>query len=80
MSYNKSIVIGLVIVGVIIGGGILLSQPSQKNGASSPASYQGQLSAETADFDFGTISMAAGKVSTAFTLKNTSQTLSVLMK
>lgn len=66
---NKNIVLGILGAVVIIGGGIwVLSSVLSDNG--SAASSSGFLTVEENYFDFGEISMAAGKVSHFFEVKN----------
>jgi len=68
---NK-IFIGIVTI-IAVGGVIWIARPTSQSGntASLAPSSNGTLSAEELNFDFGTISMAAGDVSHAFTIKNT---------
>ena len=68
---NK-IFIGIVTI-IAVGGVIWIARPTSQseNTASLAPSSNRTLSAQELSFDFGTISMAAGNVSHAFTIKNT---------
>lgn len=69
---NKTI-IGIVAGILVLGGIIWIARPDGQNTASSAASSNGTLTVEEAsNYDFGTISMAAGKVKHQFKIKNTS--------
>mgnify|MGYP001591923414 CR=1 FL=1 len=69
---NKTI-IGIVIGIVILGGLVWIARPDGPNTASVVASSNGSLAVEEANnYDFGSISMAAGKVKHTFKIKNTS--------
>lgn len=63
-----------IIVGVLVlGGFIWIARPDGQSAVSSVASSNGALTVEGADnYDFGAISMAAGKVKHQFKIKNTS--------
>ena len=69
---NKTIIgitIGIVILGVLI----WIARPDDQNTISATASSNGSLTVEEAsNYDFGSISMAAGKVKYQFKIKNTS--------
>lgn len=67
----KAIILTIVITLLIIAGLAWVSSVSQKNETSSAAQTNGILTAQEQIFDFGTISMAAGKVSHIFKIKNT---------
>lgn len=70
---SKNIIISLIIiiVGLFALIFFLKPQPADNNGASiGNSASDGQLSAEETFFDFGTISMAAGKVSHMFKIRN----------
>ncbi len=70
---NKTI-IG-IIVGVIVFGGLVWSarpDPSQGNGKISANSNSALTVQEASNYDFGTISMVAGKVKHQFKIKNIS--------
>lgn len=69
---NKTTVIGIAIAIVVLGGIVWIARPnSQTNSTASLSSNtNGMLAAEEMSFDFGTISMAAGKVKHAFKIKN----------
>jgi len=84
-SMNKIVIIGAVLVLAGFVAIIIAAKPKQGGGnataaaASSPASYSagasntaGALRARERDFDFGSISMAAGKVSHRFWFRNAS--------
>ncbi|MBI4087923.1 DUF1573 domain-containing protein [Candidatus Kaiserbacteria bacterium] len=69
---NKTL-IGIVVGILVLGGIIWIAKPDGRNTASSAASSNGMLTIEEAgSYDFGTISMAAGKVKHQFKIKNTS--------
>lgn len=69
---NKTI-IGIVIGILILGGLVWIARPDGQNTASVAASSNGSLTVEEAsNYDFGSISMAAGKVKHQFKIKNTS--------
>ncbi|MBI4085898.1 MAG: DUF1573 domain-containing protein [Candidatus Liptonbacteria bacterium] len=78
---NK-IIIGIGIAVVVLGGLVWMAQPdSQGNSITPPASGSGTLVAEEANnYDFGTISMAAGKVKHTFKIKNTGSEPSTIKK
>lgn len=65
-----SIYVGVIIGILILGSIIWIFRPGPES--VSPPASSGQLTAEENDFDFGTISMAAGKVSHSFRVKNMS--------
>lgn len=70
----KKIIITAIVVIVAIGALILIAKTysgSNKTGGS-VSKFNGVLTAEESSFDFGTISMAKGKVSHMFKIKNTS--------
>lgn len=69
---NKTII--SIIVGVIVLGGLVwIARPGVKNTSVAQSSSNGMLSVEEANnYDFGTISMAAGNVTHQFKIKNTS--------
>lgn len=75
----KKTIIGIVIGIIVLGGLIWLARPTTQSGqpaslVSPPAGgASGVLSTEKSSFDFGTISMAAGKISHSFKIKNTGQ-------
>ncbi len=71
---NKNIIVGLVASIAILGGIVFLSNNSKNAGAEQklanvPAS-NGSLTIDETSFDFGTISMAKGKVTHNFKIKN----------
>lgn len=72
---SKTTVIGIIIVIIILGGIILIARPSpQTNNTASLTSTSisnGVLVADETNFNFGSISMADGKVKHAFKIKNT---------
>ncbi|MBI2640334.1 MAG: DUF1573 domain-containing protein [Candidatus Sungbacteria bacterium] len=68
---DKNIIIGILAIIVIIGGLVWFGRPSSNNQAAGLAlNSNGVLRAEETDFDFGSISMAAGNVRHAFRIKN----------
>lgn len=70
---NKNI-IGISIAIIVLGGIIWFARPNARSDTPSPsASSNGTLTVEEANnYDFGTISMAAGKVKHSFKIKNAS--------
>lgn len=71
MNKTNKIIIGIAIAAIILVGVIWIARPNQQNNtASLPSTFSGPLIAEENSFDFGTISMAAGKVNHAFKIKN----------
>lgn len=66
----KNIIITIAAIVVIIGGLIWLSASSKQNNDSKNTSNNGSLVLEENSFDFGSISMAAGKVDHVFRVKN----------
>ena len=70
---------GIVIALLFLGGFVLIARPSTPTTVSTPptSSYQGAiigaLSAEEGQFDFGSVSMAKGKVLHEFKMKNTTE-------
>src|SRR3989338_9291809 len=75
-------IIGIGIAVVVLGGLVWMARPgTQSNSIASPASSNGTLIVEEANnYDFGTISMAAGKVKHTFKIKNTSNEAVVISK
>lgn len=75
MNDNKNIIIGAVISILFLSGLVLISKPSSavpNDGQTANISSSGKISAVEALYDFGTISMAAGRVSHIFKIKNSS--------
>jgi hypothetical protein len=70
MSENKKIIIGAIISILFLGGLIFVSNSSPTPAKENNETASGKISAEEASYDFGTISMAAGKVSHVFKIKN----------
>lgn len=69
---NKTI-IGIVTTIVVLGGLIWIAQPDSQNSVVPSTQSNGTLIVEeTNNYDFGTISMAAGKVKYQFKIKNAS--------
>ncbi|MDP3762916.1 MAG: DUF1573 domain-containing protein [bacterium] len=69
---NKTTVITIAIAVALLGGIIWTARPNAENNtASVPLSSIKTLKAEETNFDFGRISMAAGKVKHAFKIENT---------
>jgi len=75
----RNIVIAILGTALVIGGIAWLSRPGSQNAAPTEWSA-GALEARESFFDFGTISMAAGKVSYPFVIKNTSPQLVTITK
>lgn len=67
----KAIILTIVIILLIIAGLVWIYSVSQKNETNNAARTNGILTAQERVFNFGTISMAAGKVSHIFKIKNT---------
>lgn len=68
---NKTI-IGVVIGVLVLGGLIWIAWPDGQTSNASPTTSNGTLTVQEANnYDFGTISMAAGKVKNTFKIKNT---------
>ncbi len=68
---NKTI-ISIAAVVFILGGLIWIARPSSQSKAAPPLTSNGTLTVEeTNDYNFGTISMAAGSVTHQFKIKNT---------
>lgn len=69
---NKTTIIGIVIVIIVLGGIVWIARPNSQSAptASLSSSSNGTLEAEETNFDFGTISMAAGNVKHRFKIKN----------
>lgn len=69
---NKTII--SIVVGILVLGGLIwIARPDAQSISSAPTSSNGTLTVEEANnYDFGTISMAAGKVKHQFKIKNTS--------
>lgn len=76
---GTGIVIGAVLVVVIVAGAILAAKPQQAPRpaataapSSAPSRPAGALAARETNFDFGSVSMAAGKVSHRYWFRNAS--------
>lgn len=69
---SKNVIIGIVAIIIIAGGIVWLGRPAKDQTASPVLDSNGILEAEETDFDFGSISMAAGNVRHAFKVKNNS--------
>lgn len=68
---NKNIIIGIVAGLIVFAGIVWVARPNGNNtGAAVQPSSNGVLEVEEQSFDFGTISMAAGKVTHRFAVKN----------
>lgn len=70
---NKNIITGIVVGAVVFAGIVWFARPdaNNKDAITPQSSSNGVLSAEEQGFDFGAISMAAGKVTHTFAVKNT---------
>lgn len=72
---NKITVISIVIAVIMLGGIVWIARPDSQTGNTvslpSSSNLNGTLEAEETNFDFGAISMAAGKISHSFKIKNT---------
>ncbi len=74
MNKQLKIIVGIGVGIAVLGALLFYAQPSdtQPTGTSDRNAPQGAISvAEASDYDFGTISMKNGKVSTIFKIKNT---------
>lgn len=75
MNMNKNIIIGIVVGAIVFAGIVWIARPDsdkdKKDTVIVPSSSAGVLTAGEQSFDFGTISMAAGKVTHRFAVKNT---------
>lgn len=78
MSINNSqksniimvgIVIGVLVLGVLV---IFLAKPSALNQSTQASFSPSELTVDLKEYDFGTISMAKGRVSATFQVKNSS--------
>jgi len=69
---NKATVIGIAIAIVVLGAVVWIARPDSQtsNTASLSANSRRVLRARETNFDFGTISMAAGKVKHSFKVEN----------
>ena len=69
---NKTNVVGIIIALTVLGGIIWFAQPGSESSTASASSVKtvGSLAVEETNFDFGTVSMAAGNVTHAFKIKN----------
>lgn len=77
---NKTI-ISVAAAIIVLGGLIWIARPDVQGTPAPATSSNGMLTvAETDNYDFGTISMASGKVKHAFTIKNTSNEAVVVNK
>ena len=77
---NKTF-ISIVIAVLLLGGLIWLARPDSENNKTPSAKSNGVLTVEEANnYDFGTISMAAGKVMHEFKIKNNSRDMVVVNK
>lgn len=70
---NKTI-IGIIVGVIVLGGLIWIARPDDKNDVTPISTIKGGSLAveEAGNYDFGSISMAAGKVTHQFKIKNTS--------
>jgi hypothetical protein len=76
MKKNKNIIIGILATVLIFGGLVWLAGPSSPISQGEVLSSEvgvGKISVSEDSFDFGKISMAAGKVSRSFAIKNESE-------
>ena len=79
-NMNK-IIIGTGIAILILGGLVWIARPGSPNGATSSAKSGEALAIEEANnYDFGIVSMAAGKVKHQFKIKNTSNEVVTINK
>src|SRR3989338_5508590 len=73
MKPNKQLIIGISVIVVLMGGLMWLARPQANppQVAGSTTSQPSALIPEELAFDFGVVSMARGKVSHSFKIKNT---------
>lgn len=78
---NKILIGGLLGI-LVLAGLIWIARPGAESAASVPAATSNGVLAvqETSNYEFGTISMAAGEVSRMFTITNTSDEAVVINK
>ena len=68
---NKNTIIGIIISILVLGGIIFFARPSPSGKEqANVVSGQGKLVLEKTDYDFGSVSMASGKVSSLLKIKN----------
>lgn len=69
----KKTIIGMIIAIGVLGGIVWLAQPDSQAAKTATVlqNSEGILNTEHANFDFGTVSMAAGEVKHEFKIKNT---------
>lgn len=67
---SKNLLTSLIVVAVLVAGLILVARG--RDGKGGPAAASGKLVAEHSSYDFGRISMAAGKVRHTFAVRNQS--------
>ena len=76
---KQNYIIGVVIIIIFLVGLVLFSKENSTD-AGNDVVYNGELSASEMNWDFGTVSMAAGKVSHTFQIKNSSSEKAVIKK
>ena len=75
---NKTII--SITIGILVLGGLIwMARPDAESQSQAPTTSSGVLAVEESNaYDFGSISMAAGKVSRQFTIRNTgSETVTI---
>ena len=79
---KKGIIVSVLAIALVLGGLIWFSRGSGRNNRQENlnSSGGGKLSAEESTFDFGTVSMSAGKVSHTFKIKNDGTELAIITK
>lgn len=79
---HRNMIVGTVLVILILGGLIVAAKPgpAAKNPLRAEVRSQSDLTAGEMSFDFGSISMAAGKVTHRFKIKNTNAEPIVIRK
>ncbi len=75
---KKGIIVSVAIIVLVLGGLTWLSRSASRDNPTVLANSV--ISAEETAFDFGTVSMAAGKVSRSFKIKNTGTEPAVITK
>lgn len=75
MENSKNVIVGVVFVIVVVGALFLWGRQTPREVAATPGSTQASMfEVAKSSFDFGSISMRAGKVKHSFSIKNGSST------
>ena len=78
-KYQNHLVIG-IIVAAVLAGVVWAARPPEGSQTSQISAEDGRLSVDEDSYDFGTISMAAGKVSRMFKIRNASSDIVAMKK